>query len=577
MPTGTRHKVDPLRSWARSQARTHDQIEATSFALAVAAQVGRALGGPDSIEHGIAGGIVLTEPPGGWANPWLVGVAHEQAAKSIDRTKRGAWYTPRGVVEGLVALALAGDNLTPAFTVDPTCGGGAFILAVLDHLVSCGVAPAKALRSVGGVDIDSGAVAVARVAIELWALANGCDTPEPLVEVGDALVDYPKHWPVPNAMIGNPPFASPLKAKAVDVNANKFREARPELFGPYADTAACHLVRAVDLVAAGGVVCLVQPVSVLSGRDTEAMRKHLSAVAPTEAMWCTGQAVFDAGVRVAAPVLRPGSDPARVALATGPRPRIVSAVAAESLGENERQWSGLAATALGVPWVELDTSSRLGDIANATAGFRDEHYGLAAACVEQEGSQSDLRLTTVGSIDPLFGWWGERPTRFATKLWHKPVIEPEKLDPKVRRWLDNQMRPKVVLPTQSKVLEPLIDVDGRIVPATPVLAIHTTVERLHHVAAVLLAPPVVAWALRRSFGSALSLDAVKLSASQVQELPLPTNREPWDEAATMLSETNPASYPDALSLAKSVSELMMAAYGAHPEVMEWYESRFPVG
>lgn len=577
MPTGTRHKVDPLRSWARSQARAHDQIEAAPFALAVAARVGRALGGFETIRYGPAAEIALTEPPGGWANPWLVGVAHEQAASSVDRTTRGAWYTPRGVVEGLVALALSGENLTPAFTVDPTCGGGAFILAVLDHLVSCGVAPAKALRSVGGVDLDPGAALVARVAIELWALANECDAADPLVEVGDALVAYPPQWPVPSAIVGNPPFASPLKANAVDVNANKFREGRPELFGPYADTAACHLVRAVDLVSNGGVVCLVQPVSVLSGRDTEAMRKHLSVVAPIEAMWCTGQAVFDAGVRVAAPVLRPGCDPAGVSLATGLRPKIESTVAAEKLQKSERQWSALAATSLGVPWVELDTSARLGDIADATAGFRDEHYGLAAACVERDESQSDLRLTTVGSIDPLFGWWGTRPTRFATKVWDKPVIEPEKLDSKVRRWLDNQMRPKVVLPTQSKVLEPLIDIDGKIVPATPVLAIHTTVERLHHVAAVLLAPPVVAWALRHSFGSALSLDAVKLSASQVQELPLPSNREPWDEAAAMLSGVNPVSYADALSLAKSVAAVMMEAYEADPEVMEWYESRFPVG
>ncbi len=542
--------------------------------MAVAARVGRAFGQPElDSEVGNSGPeISLADPPGGWANPWLVGLAHEQAANAADRTRRGAFYTPRILVEGLVKLALSGDNQRPRFTVDPTCGGGAFLLAVLDHLVACGVAPAEAVSMVGGMDVDAGAVAVARTAVELWAIANGCEATKDQVVLGDALVSYPEAWPVPEAIIGNPPFASPLKSAAVDPVSGQFREARPDLFGPYADTAACHLVRAVELLDGDGVVCLVQPVSVLAGRDTENMRLHLNEVAPVQTMWCTTEAVFDAGVRVAAPVLQRGAKNLNVTLATGPKPNIVGSVSVSATSE---KWSALAAMALGVPWVDLDESSCLGDIASATAGFRDEHYGLAAACVEQADSNSALRLTTVGSIDPLFTWWGRRPTRFARQLWDKPVIDPDLLDAKVRRWLENQLKPKVVLPTQSKVLEPFVDVEGIVAPATPVLAIHAPVHQLHHIAAVLLAPPVVAWALQRSFGSAMSLDAVKLSATQVQRLPLPQRAKHWDLAAELLRTSSPETADEALNLAKSVAQLMMEAYGAKPEVMTWYETRFP--
>jgi hypothetical protein len=566
---GTRRRTEPLRSWARSQAQLHSELDAVSFTWAVAQRVAAAIG-VDLESSADVDQIALADPPDGWHSPWLVGLAHEQAATSSDRTARGAWYTPRSVVEGLVGLALDEVDLGDAFIVDPTCGGGAFLLATLDHLVEAGYTADDAVETVGGIDIDPGAVVAATLGVKLWAATHGCVDPQPNIVCADALTSYPTAWPQPTAVLGNPPFASPLKSDAVNTAATKFREDRPELFGPYADTAACHLVRAVELCAPGGAVCLVQPMSVLSGRDTERMRIHLGVQAPLKAMWSTREAVFDAGIRVIAPVLVPGGQPGPIAIAAGPRPHVI--------GTSDRgsSWAGLGADALGAPAIHIAAERTLGDLVQATAGFRDEHYGLAAACVEQSDSDSTLRLTTVGSIDPLFGWWGNRPTRFAGQMWERPVIEMELLDGKVRRWVENQLRPKVVLPTQSKVLEPLIDRTGAIVPATPVLAIHTEVHNLNHVAAVLLAPPVVAWAFRRSFGSALSVDAVKLSAKEVCNLPLPVNSQIWDEAASVLAAAEPKTFELAAEVALAVAELMMRAYDAKPEVLDWYTTRFPL-
>ncbi len=569
MPAGTRRRTEPLRSWARSQAQLHSELDAVSFTRAVARRVAAAIGVHlESCEDGHQ--VTLADPPGGWHSPWLVGLAHEQAATSSDRTARGAWYTPRSVVEGLVGLALDEVDLSDGFIVDPTCGGGAFLLATLDYLMEAGYNADEALRTVGGIDIDPGAVLAATLGVKLWAATHGCVDPQLNVVCADALTSYPKGWPQPTAILGNPPFASPLKSDAVDTAATKFREDRPELFGPYADTAACHLVRALELCAPGGVVCLVQPMSVLSGRDTERMRSHLDVEAPLKAMWSTSEAVFDAGIRVIAPVLVSGAQPGPIAIATGPRPHVIGT------SDHGSSWAELGADALGAPAIHIAAERTLGDLVQATAGFRDEHYGLAAACVEQSGSDSTLRLTTVGSIDPLFGWWGKRPTRFAGQMWDRPVIETELLEGKVGRWVENQLRPKVVLPTQSKVLEPLIDRTGQIVPATPVLAIHTEEHNLNHVAAVLLAPPVVAWAFRRSFGSALSVNAVKLSAKEVCNLPLPLNSQAWDEAAGVLAAAELDTVELAAEVALVVAELMMKAYNAKPEVLHWYKTRFPL-
>jgi hypothetical protein len=110
-----------------------------------------------------------------------------------------------------------------------------------------------------------------------------------------------------------------------------------------------------------------------------------------------------------------------------------------------------------------------------------------------------------------------------------------------------------------------------------VLAIHTDHQYLDPVAAVLLAPPVVAWAFRRSFGSALSIDAVKLSAKEVTKLPLPPDSGPWDEAAQILAKAEPDTSDRAAEVALEVAELMMKAYNAGPDVFDWYRTRFPLG
>lgn len=481
------------------------------------------------------------------ADPWELMRANELAATEQDRADRGAWYTPRPVAEEITRRAF--DGAVPRFVVDPTCGGGAFVVAALDALVERGVAPAEAVGRVAGIDVDADAVATARAVVRAWAARRGVADVDPLVVVGDALEAWPADWPDPDLVLGNPPFASPLRASKARSSAElppaavAFRERHRDVLGPYADLAAVHVWSAAQRVdRTHGRLAMVLPQSMMAGRDAASLRERLTREFPLIDLWISQRKLFDASVRVFAPVL------AR----TAPQP--------------SRSWAATAATAVGLPDPQLSTDHDvLGSICSATAGFRDEYYGLVEACVEGAAEDDRVRLATVGSVDPLEFHWGVEPIRFAKSTWVHPVIDERRLDPGVRGWFERQKVPKVLLPTQSRVLEPFVDRTGAIVPVTPLLSISAASADLDLIAAVLLAPAVSAWAARRSFGTALSVSAIKLRAADVVEIPLPGDRALWDEAAALVTD-GPTAIP-------SIADLMDRAYGVDDAVGQWWSER----
>lgn len=480
--------------------------------------------------------------------------ANELAASPVDRANRGAWYTPRVAAEAITDKAF-GPAGVPEFVVDPTCGGGAFLLAALDAFVARGVSPGDALGRIAGLDIDRGAVETAAKAVGLWAAAHGVDRPEVRINVCDAFGEWPAAWPQPDLILGNPPFASPLRSSKARTSAElpasaaAFRDQHRSELGPYADLAAVHLLNAAHRVApTRGSVVMVLPQSLLAGRDASPLRAWLTEKLPLVDLWISGDKLFDAGVRVFAPVLCRGATQA-------PRDPAPS-------------WAGSAATAMGVPTLDLPAGgATLASICQVTAGFRDEYYGMAEACVEGTADDARCRLATVGSIDPLELLWGEVPTRFAKSLWQRPVVDASAVPSKVRPWFDRQRVPKVLLPTQARILEPFVDRTGEVIPITPLLSISAAPEDLDRIAAVLLAPEISVWAARRAFGAALSVNAIKLRAVDVLDVPFPPNAEPWNEAAALVR--------GGPSNVDRIARLMHEAYGGPGEVMRWWSERRP--
>jgi hypothetical protein len=467
----------------------------------------------------------------------------------------GAFYTPVDVADRLVAIALDGVDGAP-LVCDPSCGDGAFLLAAARALQARGLAPEHIARDLlWGVDVDPAAVDATRASITAWAGVP----PGEHVRIGDGLADH--GWSGRfDVVVGNPPFLNQLERATVRDRVTRWSS----VGGPYADTAFLFLLAGLDLARAGGRIVLVQPQSLAATRDAAAIRDTVLAGGALTGVWTCNELVFDASARVCAPVIvREGQQPDDVSRWSD---RSVTPVAPARF-DRAASWSRLLVRRDQAPPVTLAGPDRLGQIATATAGFRDQFYGLVPFVIDRADADERAfpRLVTCGVIDPGASAWGTRPLKFAGKKWQHPRVDVDSMaDGSVRRWVVDRLVPKVVLATQTKILEAAVDVEGTWVPSTPVIAVHAEPTLLVRVGAVLLAPPVSAWAASTYAGVALTADAIKLSARQVVEIPLPTNEAAWARGAAALAGG------DVLEAGR----LMTLAYRCDPEVTQWWANRW---
>ncbi|HET9422428.1 MAG TPA: hypothetical protein VFO49_14910, partial [Nocardioides sp.] len=429
-------------------------------------------------------------------------------------------------------------------------GTGAFLVpAVRTTAQLCGISPAEALEHVHGTDLDPLAVEIARFLLWLEEPSVPRTVLDANLVVGDGLALAPDASY--DVVVGNPPFLNQLRTATV-------RESSVEGVGPYTDTSALFLLRSSELVRVGGRVGLVQPLSVLAARDAAPVREALDREGGLVSLWASDRPVFDGTpVLTCAPVWergRPG---------TG------------------AEWSAWAAPAFGIPAVTLSTGHGvLGDLGPCTADFRDQYYGLVPFVREAAAGgvgPGEVALVTTGLIEPAECRWGRSPTRFAKQRYGAPVVDLDALraDGALTTWAESRLVPKVLVATQGAVLEGVVDVDGDWLPSVPTLVCTPPPDRLWHVLAVLLAPPVVAHAAARYLGTGLSARSVKLSAKQLAALPLPADRAAWDRGAQLARAAQLAeSSRERSGLLLSCAEAMCAAYDVDPsESLAWWVGR----
>jgi hypothetical protein len=167
---------------------------------------------------------------------------------------------------------------------------------------------------------------------------------------------------------------------------------------------------------------------------------------------------------------------------------------------------------------------------------------------------------TSGLIDVGRSAWSERPARFARRTFAAPRVAVDALPPALQAWAAARLVPKVLVATQTPVIEAAVDATGDWLPSVPVITVvPRAVDDLWRVAAVLTAPAASAWAAATYLGAALAATAIKLSASQVLTLPLPTR--PWDDAANALAGAD----------VDRCARLMDVAYGT--ELYDWWRGR----
>ncbi|MGK2947110.1 MAG: N-6 DNA methylase [Acidimicrobiales bacterium] len=510
-------------------------------AVDLAAHAGRLL--PDDLElWGLAGG----RPPSSAApepgTPDDLGRLLETSGDPAERRRGGVHHTPPSIADGLAERALADRH---GVTVgDPACGGGALLLAAGRAMVAAGEEPGAVVRRLHGCDLDPLAVATTQAALSLWA---GATPPPRQLVVADALRVVP--WGPVDVLVGNPPFLSPLAsgtgrtpAETADLRA-RFGDA----VRAYTDSAGLFLLAALDLVVPGGRVAMLQPQSILGGRDAQGVRTAAAERAVLEDVWEPDSRAFsDAAVEVCALVLAVGD----------PAPPAVPA-------SSEPLWSVYLAAARGVPAVELAEDRRVGDEASVVAAFRQEYYGMVPHVVEAADVPDGRPVITTGLIELGRVAWGERPARIGGRRWTAPVIEVSRLDERAARWAERTAMPKVLVASQTRVVEVAVDDVGHWLPSVPVVAVLAPPERLWLLAAALASPPVTAWLAARSAGTGRSAGSLKAGAPLLRTVPLPSDEEAWTEGAAALRSG------DLLAFAAT----MTSAYGAEEDVCTWWLGR----
>jgi SAM-dependent methyltransferase len=447
------------------------------------------------------------------------------------RRRLGAWYTPAPLVSFVL------DQVGPlgGRVLDPACGDGRFLAEVVRRSPGA---------SVVGVDIDPGAIAQARDAVPCAEL-----------RLGDAL---DVGWDGPyDTVVGNPPFLGQMAAATT-------RGGRSPLGGgTYADTAALFLALAVRLARPdGGRIGLVLPTSLLATRDAQPIRRAVLADARLDGLWWAGTSLFDAAVDTCVVILVRGEAQGDVRRWQGPGFTPAAPVGAVDLADRST-WSHLLSDLAGIPSVAPHTAGSLGDLATATAGFREQFYGLAPFVGEGDAAP----LVTCGLIDAGRSAWGERPARFAGRVIDAPSVDIERLGrdgpPRLTAWVRARRRPKVLVATQTRVIEACVDTLGTWVPSVPVVSVEPLDPAdLWRVAAVLCSPVASAVAASRFLGAGMAPGALKLSARQLLDLPCPAS--PWDDAADGLAGGD----LDRCAVATT------AAYGLAPDhpVLVWWRA-----
>ncbi len=558
---------------------------------------------------------------------------HERSVADGQRRTEGVHYTPPEVAAAVIEVAFDALGQQPAVVCDPSCGGGAFLLSVADRLHCDGVPAGEVVRSrLVGLELDPDAVEVARRALSRWAQDHGAmvDPQEVAVHRGDALQMPTERWPRRpddgfDLVIGNPPFLSQLSLDTA--RDSERRAAVVQRFGPlgaYTDDAGLFLLLGMELLADGGVVAMIQPQSVLSARDAAQVRARLRQDGRIVALWAhLGTPFPDADVQVCAPVVRRGGAPS--AASGAPEPAELAEPTEPELGDvaghdrvhvawddgvgshrgtawlaaDAPRWGPLLGEARGIPDTPPLGGRPLSEVATATAGFRDEFYALCSVMrVAAPGDTAALpgldspRLVTVGMIDPMVLRHRDVAHRIGGAEVTAPTVDMGALadaHPRVARWAAARLRPKVLVATQTRIVEAVADPAGDCVPMTPTISVEPIGDLidLWHLVAALVAPPVAAEAVREHLGAGRSAAALRWSAAGVLEVSLPVDDERWARGAALVRElhSDAPGTPAVATMTSSARRELMEELGSvmteahglaadHP-VVAWWSERIP--
>lgn len=252
------------------------------------------------------------------------GRALQECRADEDRKKSGAFYTPSGIVEGLLDAVERGRTLLGATVLDPACGSGAFLIGA-----------ARRGARVSGADVDAEAVAVAAFRVRCAGAKDG------VFECANLLADRAAAAGPFDAVIGNPPYVRfhnmGVEDRAQLSLAFQTATGQFDLFAPFLEAALAR-------VREGGRVAFVLPALVLRGARYRDLRRFVLDRAHVREVIDHGDGAFE-GVLAPTCVLVLERKFARMAARTGgvtvrwSRPAARSG-RTETLRVDESRWRG---------------------------------------------------------------------------------------------------------------------------------------------------------------------------------------------------------------------------------------------
>lgn len=172
------------------------------------------------------------------------------------------------------------------------------------------------------------------------------------------------------------------------------------------------------------------------------------------------------------------------------------------------------------------------------------------------------------------------PTRILKTKWSAPRIDRRKMNAEgdLGPWITDRLTPKIILATQTKIIEVFVDAEGRFVPSLPLISVvPKSPYDLWRIAAALASPVTTAIVMQKYAGAALSVEAIRLSAKQVLALPTPEHNAEWDHAAVLLRQAHEA---DAVTRRDMLIEYAAAsirafgvAHGQSAPLLKWWIGR----
>ncbi|HAN06936.1 MAG TPA: hypothetical protein DCP89_00420 [Acidimicrobiaceae bacterium] len=506
----------------------------------------------------------------------ILSLGRSREKELADPVGDGAVYTPYPVAEKLVNHI----NLQAGQSVcDPAMGAGVFLIAAAEKRFHLGQSVESIAKQTAGADIDTVSVEVAKLSMQLWSWLRGTTVVsfDGLVCV-DPLINPPTNWVKSfDVIIGNPPFLGQLKSRTTrhKNRAQKLKQRYGNLATQYVDESALFLLASLNMVRKKGTVCLIIPTSVFGAASARPIREHIDGVMPMKGLWVGGRDVFTAAkVDVLAPILsaeRKTSVDIYFQKSEMPPTEVKR--------ENNGSWGAILANALGVPTIDAAIEKDLQSEATITADFRDAYYWLSER-VEEEGFQTDRKkigkLATVGLVDPLTFNHGKKEVRFAKTKYSQPVVVTENNPPNnFSGWLQRRRVPKILVATQTKVIECVVDAVGDLIPSTPLIIIQpTNPNKIWHLAAALSSPVGAAWAASEAAGTGLGANTVRLRASQLNFFPLPARTSEWDRAADLAHSIQTEGGSG--KAFRDFGLVINSAYGIEDDdLLEWWINRLP--